>query len=41
MIQAIGNLEISKSVIFSDSETALEALQNFAKVQSNYIVYIK
>lgn len=38
-ILAIYDLNLPKSVIFSDSRSALEALQNSSKVQRNYIVY--
>ncbi|KYN50582.1 Gag-Pol polyprotein [Trachymyrmex cornetzi] len=38
-ILAIFDLNFPKSVIFSDSRSALDALQNSSKVQRNYIVY--
>jgi len=39
VIQVINDLDLLKSVIFSDSESALKALQNSSKVQYNYIIY--
>ncbi|XP_018369889.1 PREDICTED: uncharacterized protein LOC108765599 [Trachymyrmex cornetzi] len=38
-IQLIGDLNTKKNVIFSDSESALEALSNSTKAHRNYIIY--
>ncbi|KYQ56635.1 hypothetical protein ALC60_04432 [Trachymyrmex zeteki] len=38
-VLAAGDLQLSKCVIFSDSESALEALRNSNSTQRNYLIY--